>query len=122
VAGATVFVIIGLAVLVLGIYVAVDIARYPDWAFQRAGTSKALWLVMAILFLFVCGIAALVVDIIWLSSKRAQIQAAAASGGPAPSGPPPGWTTPPPTAAPPLPPATAAPPPPPPSEPPPPAQ
>ena len=126
-AALTVFVIISLGLLALGVYVIVDIAGLPSWAFDRVGTTKTLWLVMSILFLFVCGLAALVVDIIWLTSKREQVKAAAASGGPGYSaGPPPGWGTPPATAAPPMPPppppATAAPPPAPPSDPLPPAQ
>jgi hypothetical protein len=128
-----------LGLLALNIYVIVDVARLPDWAFQRAGTTKVLWLVLTIVFTFLCGLAALVVDIIWLASKRQQVQAAAAAGGPGyMSGPPPGWGTPPPMqpppgwgTPPPMPPPPMAPPPPappppapppPPSEPPPPAQ
>jgi hypothetical protein len=103
-------VIISLAMLALEIYTIVDVARYPDWAFERAGTSKTLWLVLSIVLVFACSLAALVVDLVWLTSKRAEVQRAAAAGPYATPGPPPGWAAapPPPTAPPPPPPGPPA--------------
>jgi hypothetical protein len=117
------FLVISLALLALGIWVAVDASKYPDWAFQRAGTQKWIYQVLAPIGGLFCGIIAIVVGIIWFSSKKAQVDAAARSGGGAPEGtygtslPPPAPTWgPPPTAGtwtpPPPPPGPAAPPPP----------
>jgi hypothetical protein len=117
------FLVISLALLALGIWVAVDASKYPDWAFQRAGTQKWIYQVLAPIGGLFCGIIAIVVGIIWFSSKKAQVAAAAGSGGGAPEGtygtslPPPAPTWGPPPAAgtwtpPPPPPGPAAPPPP----------
>src|SRR5262245_36193247 len=40
--------------LVLGIWVAVDAGGKPDAAFERAGTSKTLWIVLPIVGIFIC--------------------------------------------------------------------
>ena len=90
---------------------AVDASKYPDWAFQQAGTSKFVWQILPIVLLFLCGIAGGVMGLIWFSSSA--MQCAPAAGGPRLTyGAPPGGTartasaTPPPP--PPPPPATAA--------------
>jgi hypothetical protein len=106
------------------IYTAVDAAKYPDWAFQRAGSQKWIFTVLTPVVGFLCGLIAIVLGIVWFSSKKAQVAAAASSGGGAPEGtygtslPPPAQTWGPPPA-----PGTWRPPPPPPgpAEPPPPA-
>ncbi len=69
--------------LVLGILVAVDASRYPEWAFERAGTAKTLWIVLPIVSVFVCAPVAIVVAIIWYSSFRNRIIDAAQGGAPA---------------------------------------
>jgi hypothetical protein len=94
------FWIITLAVLAFSIYVAVDASKYPDWAFQRAGTQKWLYQVLTPISGLCCGIVAIVVGIIWFASKKAQVEQAARGGMPGDpygSPPPPGtWTPPPP--------------------------
>ena len=52
-----VFVVIGFGSLVLSIMTAVDASKYPDWAFERAGTTKFVWQILPIILLFVCGVA-----------------------------------------------------------------
>ena len=96
------FVVINLAVIVFGIFIAVDASKYPDWAFERAGTKKWLYQILTPIAGFLCAIVAIVFGIIWLASKKAQVAGAAGSGpsggsyGP-PPGPPPGsWSPPPP--------------------------
>jgi hypothetical protein len=134
------FLVISLGLLAFGIWVAVDASKYPDWAFQRAGTQKWIYQVLAPIGGLFCGIIAIVVGIMWFASKKAEVEAASNSGGGAPEGmygtslppsaptwgPPPStgtWTPPPPPPGPafPPPPGPAEPPPPPPPDDPPPA-
>ena len=71
------FALLAVVPLVLGIFVAVDASRYPDWAFERAGTAKP------IVSVFVCGPVAIVVAIVWYSSFRRRVIDAAQGGAPA---------------------------------------
>jgi flagellar basal body-associated protein FliL len=71
-----IFVVIGLALFALEIWAFIDIVRRPDWSFQAAGTSKVTWILLMVLGFFLCGPVALVTAIIWLSSKRQQLDAA----------------------------------------------
>ena len=80
------YLVISLALLVLGIWVAIDASKYPEWAFKRAGTQKWVYQVLAPIGGLFCGIIAIVVSIMWFSSKKAQVEAAANSGGAAPEG------------------------------------
>ena len=90
-----------IAWLGLGIWVAVDAGKLPDWAFERAGTKKGTWQVWPVVSGIVCCIPVLVFAIMWFSSKKAQVEAAAREGGPgaAPGygypGPQQGWAPPP---------------------------
>ena len=68
--------LIGLVPLALNIWVLADAARFPGAAFQRAGTSKTLWIVLPIIGIFLC-IVGLVVVILWFASFRGRVQAAA---------------------------------------------
>ena len=108
--------------LVLGILTAIDVSKYPEWAFGQTGASKTVWQVVPVLLGFFClGIGGIVMYLMWVSSKRAAVSRVAQSGPPpyfgygAPPGyggppgwpPPPGaggWSAPPPS-APPVPPA-----------------
>ena len=67
--------------LALGIWTAVDASRYPDQAFERAGTNKMLWIVLPIVGIVACGIVAIVAAIVWFSSYKARVADAAAHGG-----------------------------------------
>lgn len=71
-----------LAVLALGIYVAVDAGRYPEWAYERLGSRRINWQVWPVLGGLFCGIVAIVFAVLWLTSKRRDVAAAASGGGP----------------------------------------
>jgi hypothetical protein len=64
--------------LVLGIWVAVDAGGKPNDAFERAGTSKTLWIVLPLVSIFLC-VVAIVVAIIWFAAIRPKVIAAAAT-------------------------------------------
>jgi len=87
------FAVIGIGSLVIAIMTAVDASKYPDWAFERAATSKFVWQILPIILVFVCGIAGGILGLVWYSSKRADVARAAQQGGPPPYGygAPPGW-------------------------------
>lgn len=72
----------------LGIYIAMDAGKLPDWAFERAGTKKSTWQVWPIVSGVLCCIPVLVFAIMWFTSKKEQVEAAARGGGP---GVPPGY-------------------------------
>jgi hypothetical protein len=78
----SIFILVGLASLVVGIMTAVDASKYPEWAFQQAGTTKFVWQILPIVLLFLCGFASLVMGGIWFSSKRDEVARAAQSGPP----------------------------------------
>jgi hypothetical protein len=100
-----IFFVVGIASIVLIIMTAVSASKYPDWAFQQVGTSKFIWQILPIIFLFVCGWVGLIMGIVWFASKRDEVERAAQSAGGAPygygpppqqyGGPPPGWGPPP---------------------------
>jgi hypothetical protein len=81
---------------VLGILTAVDASRLPDWAFERAGTSKTLWIVLPLISLFACFFGAVVVAIVWFAGPRNRVAAAAAGQLPPPASPSGQWQPPPP--------------------------
>ena len=91
-----IFVILGIGSIVIAIMTAVDASKYPEWAFERAGTSKFVWQILPIVLLFVCGIAGAVLGLIWFTSKRDEVARAMQAGGQPPYGygAPPGWTPP----------------------------
>ena len=63
-----------------GIWVAVDASKYPDWAFQRAGTQKWLFQILTPIAGLLCGIVTIVLGIVWFASKKAQVEQASQSG------------------------------------------
>ena len=67
--------------LALGIWTALDASRYPEQAFERAGTNKTLWIVLPIVGIVACGIVTIVSAIVWFSSYKSRVAAAAAPGG-----------------------------------------
>lgn len=91
------FFIIGIGSIVIAIMTVVDASKYPDWAFQQTGTTKFVWQILPIVFLFLCGFVGGIMGLIWYTSKRDAV-AAAARGGAPPYGygaPPPVWGPPP---------------------------
>jgi len=75
------FFVIGIASLVLAIMTAVDASKYPDWAFERTGTTKFVWQILPIVLLFFCGIAGGIMGLVWYSSKRSAVESAARADG-----------------------------------------
>ena len=73
--------VIGLACLAFGIYICVDASKYPDHAFTAVGSKKSTWQIWPVVGGHCCGIAAVIMGIIWLSSKKAAVEAAANQGG-----------------------------------------
>ena len=71
-----IIVVLSLVLLAVQIWAFIDIVRRPDWAFQAAGTSKTTWILLMVLGFFLCGPVALVTAIVWLSSRRTQLDAA----------------------------------------------
>jgi len=80
-AGGIIFGLIGLAALAFVIYAFVDMVRRPDWAWQRAGSSKTTWIVLMIVFFFLCYVVDFVMSIVWFASIRGKVEAAERQGG-----------------------------------------
>ncbi len=71
--------------LVLAIVVAVDASRLPETAFERAGTSKTLWIVLPIVGIFTCGIITIVAAILWFATFKPKVARAASDAQPWPA-------------------------------------
>ncbi len=67
-------------VVVLPIWAAIDAAGRPDWAFDRAGTNKTLWIVLPVVGLLACGIVGIVAGILWFGSFRGKVDLACSGG------------------------------------------
>jgi hypothetical protein len=90
------FLVLGIASLVCGILTIVQSAGLPDWAFERAGSTKLVWIIVPIVLLLFCGPGAIVMFFIW-TGTRDRVRAAMAQGPPPGYGsPPPGYQPPPP--------------------------
>jgi hypothetical protein len=86
-------IMLGVAGVALGVYTAIDASRYPEWAFERAGTSKNTWVVLPIVLALFLGVGALAMGIVWLASKKLDVATIALTfppewGGPRPPHPP----------------------------------
>ncbi len=77
------FMLLAVVPLVCGLFVAIDASRYPEWAFERAGTARTLWIVLPIVSIVVCGPVAIVTAIVWYSSFRRRVIDASQGGAPA---------------------------------------
>jgi hypothetical protein len=64
-------VLIGLVPLALSIWGIVDAASRPEWAWQRAGQSKVLWIVLQVVGIYVC--LGWILSIVYLASIRPQV-------------------------------------------------
>jgi hypothetical protein len=73
------FLAVGLVVPVVRIVAAVDAGGRPEWAFEAAGTSRTLWIVLPVVGVFVCFVG-LVAAAMWFGSYRARVRAAEARG------------------------------------------
>jgi hypothetical protein len=70
----------------LCVWAAIDAGSKPDWAFEAAGTSKTLWIVLPLVGFFVCFVG-IVAALMWFLAYRARVLDAFRRG--------PGFTTPP---------------------------
>jgi hypothetical protein len=77
----TVYVISSVIWLALAIWVAVDANSHPDWAWQRAGQNKLVWIIVPIVGALLCGLVTLVMAIVYFASIKPKL-AGAGSGGP----------------------------------------
>ena len=102
------FLLIWLAPLVVVVWGVVDASSHPNWAWEAAGQSKTLWIVLQVVGLFFC-LVGLVLAIVYLAAIAPKVRLAERSvggfgwspgpvAGPAPgwspgpaAGPPPGW-------------------------------
>jgi len=84
------FVLVPLGLVIWGL---VDAASHPPWAWDRAGQSKTLWIVLqavGVLFCFV----GVILSIVYLAAIAPRVRAAERGFTPPPGppgGPPPGW-------------------------------
>jgi hypothetical protein len=84
--------VLWLAALVFAIFIVVDMARRPGWQWQRAGSSKVLWLVLEIVFIL--GFLSILVGILYLAVIRPKLIAAEREGQGPPGWAGGGWTAP----------------------------
>lgn len=66
-----------LVILGLGIWVAVDAGKYPEAAFSAVGSKKSTWQIWPIVSGLFCGIACIIMAVIWFASKKAAVAQAA---------------------------------------------
>ena len=78
---------VGFVALVFAVFVIVDMARRPNWQWERAGSSKTLWLVLEVVLVLLTGILAIVWGILYLAITRPKLVAVEQQG----QGPP-GWS------------------------------
>ena len=65
-------VLVTLAISGLCIWAAIDAASRPDWAFDAAGTSKVLWIVLPIVGIFMC-VVGLIASLLWFTTFRSRV-------------------------------------------------
>jgi len=68
-----IFVILGLATLVVTIWGIVDAAMRPDQAWSRAGKNKVLWIALMAGGLLVCGPVGLVLAVVYFATIRPKL-------------------------------------------------
>jgi hypothetical protein len=81
------FLLLALAIPALCIWAAVDASSYPEGAFDAAGTSKTLWIVLPIVGIFVCFVG-IIAAVLWFGTFKSRVIQATRGGpgfGPAPS-------------------------------------
>jgi hypothetical protein len=80
--GPEILIVLFLLVPAIAIWVAIDASSKPEWAFERAGQNKTLWIVLPLVGIFLCGIVTIGVAIVWFASVRPKVVAAASGGYP----------------------------------------
>ena len=56
----------------LCIWAAIDASSHADWAFEAAGTSKTLWILLPLVGIFVCFVG-IVAVLIWFTTFRSRV-------------------------------------------------
>ena len=77
-----VFLLLGIATLAIPIWALVDAGTKPSAAFDAAGSSKVLWIVLIAALWVFTGIVGLIVAIVYLASVRPRVQAIVQERGP----------------------------------------
>jgi hypothetical protein len=61
--------------LVLPIWAVVDAASRPSTAFKAAGSSKALWITLIVIFWFLTGLIGMILSVVYLVTIRRRVKA-----------------------------------------------
>ena len=69
------FPLVFVVALVLAIVAAVDAANHPDVVWEQAQQNKTLWIVLPLVLLLGCGVASLVVSIVYFTSIKPRLVA-----------------------------------------------
>ena len=64
--------LIAFAIPALCIRAAIDAASQPEWAFEAAGTTKTLWIVLPIVGIFVCFVG-IIAALLWFSNYKPRV-------------------------------------------------
>lgn len=75
------FLLVALAISALCIWAAIDASSYPEAAFDAAGTTKTLWIVLPIVGIFMCFVGIIAV-VLWFGTYKPRV-IQATRGGPA---------------------------------------
>jgi hypothetical protein len=67
--------IIGLVGFVIPIWAIVDAGSRPSAAFSAAGSSKAMWISLIVVFWLITGIVGLILAVVYLASIRPRVRA-----------------------------------------------
>jgi hypothetical protein len=67
--------IIGLVGFGIPIWAIVDAASRPSGAFSAAGSSKAMWISLIVIFWLITGIVGLILAVVYLASIRPRVRA-----------------------------------------------
>ena len=65
-------VLVVFAIPVMCIWAAIDAGGQPEWAFEAAGTSKTLWIVLPIVGIFVCFVG-LIAAFLWFATYKPRV-------------------------------------------------
>ena len=63
---------VALAISALCIWAAIDASTYPESAFDAAGTSKTLWIVLPIVGIFMC-VVGIIASFLWFGTYKTRV-------------------------------------------------
>ncbi len=72
--------VINIVFIGLGIWVAVDASKYPDWVWQSTGQNKVLWQILPIVIGLCCGCFGLIPVLIYFLNIKKKLDAAQGGG------------------------------------------